>query len=115
MAGVVCDHCDAPNPAKSRFCRRCGKPLADPLVRSTTRLSPLMEKWRKLSLQMTRKELRSLLGEPLRIEAVQSVERWTYEYECAKESGGRCRGEVEISADSRVVSWREPEWEKLEA
>ena len=112
-----CEHCDAPNPASGRFCRRCGKALADPLVRSTTRLSPLMEKWRRLSLQVTRKELRKHLGEPLRIDAVmeagQTVERWVFEYESVGASAHRVCGEVNVSHDGRVTAWREPDWGQL--
>lgn len=118
MATIACEHCDAPNPAKSRFCRRCGKPLADPLVRSATRLSPLMEKWRRLTLQTTRKELRAHLGEPLRIDAgqdsAQAIERWVYEYETANGSGRRVDGEVSVSSEGRVIGWREPEWKQLD-
>ena len=117
MASIICEHCDAPNPAKSRFCRRCGKALADPLVRSTTRLSPLMEKWRRLNLQMTRKELRKQLGEPLRIEAAQesgqTVERWVFEYESVNGASRHICGKVSVSSEGRVVAWREPDWRQL--
>jgi len=109
-----CEHCGADNVTTGRFCRRCGRALADPLVRSATRLTPLMELWRGLNMQMTRKELRRRLGEPLRIDAVQAEEKWTYEYEAVGAPEKRVRGEVTIAApEGRVTGWTEPDWASL--
>lgn len=115
---IACPRCAAENPDSARFCRQCGGPLAESRVRSTTRLTPLLEKWRRLSRSMTRKEVRALLGEPRRVEASQSgteaAEVWVYEYESADEQALRVTGQVHISpSESRVVGWQEPEWERL--
>lgn len=110
-----CGRCDAAVAPGASFCSRCGEPLAASLVRSTTRLSALLLQWRELSLQFTRKELRKLLGEPKRIDNTDgAIETWTYEYESVAGPGPRVAGIVQISTEeSRVVGWREPDWERL--
>jgi hypothetical protein len=114
-----CEHCGTPNPPTANFCRRCGKPWSEPLLRSATRVTPLMQQWRRLRHQMTRKEVRTILGEPARIEMPASgppqIERWTYAYE---QSGGhveRLCGAVEFALpDGTVLSWVEPDWGRLD-
>ncbi|TWT41732.1 hypothetical protein RAS1_28540 [Phycisphaerae bacterium RAS1] len=86
-----------------------------------------MQQWRKLSHAMTRKEVRKLLGEPLRIDAPPpganpeapasgQVETWMYEY--ASVADGTIHksvgGSVFISvAESRVAGWTEPDFSLL--
>lgn len=124
-----CESCACDNPAEALFCRQCGRPAAEPLLRSTTRLSALLAQWRKLSQKLTRNEVRKLLGEPKRIScaaagagdaesitannAAPSLEIWTYEYQSVAD--GRCvRGEIRISqTESRVLAWTEPDWDEL--
>ena len=76
-----------------------------------------MEKWRRLNLQMTRKELRKQLGEPLRIETIrdsgQMVEKWLFEYESVNKTSQRVQGEVCLSSEGHVVTWREPDWREV--
>ena len=116
-----CESCACDNPAEAAFCRQCGRPAAEPLLRSTTRLSALLAQWRKLSQKLTRNEVRKLLGEPKRIAGAAAadgldaltLEIWTYEYESLKD-GQRVRGEVRISpGESRVLAWVEPDWDSL--
>jgi hypothetical protein len=117
----ICEHCGAVNPAHARFCRRCGTggtapadPSSAPAYRSTTRVTPVMQLWRRLSRQLIRREVRKLLGEPLRVEpppAGSDVETWHYAYEAAAVPGPRAEGVVCFSvAEGRVITWREPEW-----
>lgn len=111
-----CSGCGADNPDAANYCRRCGRELLGPCPRSTTRVSPLMRRWRELSYNLTRKEVRQLLGEPKRIEAPlcadpSNVETWVYEYEVADAPGRVVSGAVMISVDqSRVAGWTEPPW-----
>jgi hypothetical protein len=112
-----CEYCGAENPALAKFCRQCGKPWPPPALRSATRDSPVMQQWRRLKHQMTRKEVRALLGEPARIEAAVAGapprERWTYEYERAA-GGDRLAGQVEFALpDGAVAAWVEPDWRAL--
>lgn len=115
-----CEHCGTPNPPAANFCRRCGKPWSEPALRSATRVTPLMQQWRRLRHQMTRKEVRAILGEPARIEMSASgpprTERWTYAYE---HSGGpveRLGGVVEFALpDGTATAWVEPEWDRPSA
>ncbi len=80
-----------------------------------------MEQWRKLSHKLTRKEVRKLLGEPLRVEldpVGQShdhpKERWTYEYHDRGEPDRRTQGEITISiTQGHVLHWTEPDWARL--
>lgn len=124
-----CESCACDNPAEAAFCRQCGRPAAEPLLRSTTRLSALLAQWRKLSQKLTRNEVRKLLGEPKRIAcaaagagdaesttgniAAPSLEIWTYEYQSISD-WRRIHGDVRISpAESRVLAWTEPDWDEL--
>ncbi len=115
----TCERCGEENPAMARFCRHCGVALTDPTVRSATPAVPVMKQWRMLSQTMTRKEVRRLLGEPMRIETNDRAgspasETWTYEYETA-EGGKECvGGSITFSASmGNPVSWIEPDWKKL--
>ncbi len=113
-----CEQCGADSPDIARFCRQCGKPLSGRMIRSATRVTAVMEQWRRLSTSMTRKELRKLLGEPLRIEAAASAdpnatETWHYEYAAIDAPEARMDGSVTFStAEARVLSWTEPDWQK---
>jgi hypothetical protein len=103
------------NPLAARFCRHCGRPVAEPPIRSATRSSPLMKQWRMLRQRMTRKEVRQFLGEPLRIEwnghSDSAHETWVYEYEIANKPGSRLSGSVSFSAtEGTTVLWTEPDW-----
>ena len=118
---TVCSRCATPRQAGANFCPRCGAAFSRAMtVRSTTRSSPLMERWRQLNYSLTRKELRKLLGEPKRVEPpptceAGATERWIYEYE-AVATGKRVTGEVQVSvAESRVVTWLEPDWDAVRA
>lgn len=118
---TTCSRCAAQRPSGANYCPRCGAAFS-PLttLRSTTRPSPLLERWRQLNHSLTRKELRKLLGEPKRVEPpatceAGATERWVYEYE-AVTTGKRVTGAVHISiAESRVVSWAEPDWDAVRA
>jgi hypothetical protein len=78
-----------------------------------------MQKWRKLSTQMTRREARQLLGEPARIELSQTgqqTETWIYEYEVVRGEQSSVTGRITLSAsEARVLSWIEPDWQALKA
>jgi hypothetical protein len=113
-----CEHCGAENPALAKFCRQCGQPWPPPALRSATRDSPLMQQWRRLRHQMTRKEVRALLGEPARIEPATPGspvrERWTYEYERSDGAADRLGGHIEFAMpDGVVAAWVEPDWRAL--
>lgn len=111
----TCGQCGTENLESAKFCARCGHPFSGPLVQSATRLTELMRKWRRLNQAMTRRELRALLGEPLRIDAPGGAasETWQYEYEPAA-AGPRVAGQVLVSVvESRVIGWTEPDWERM--
>jgi len=121
-----CEQCGASSPQTARYCGRCGRAWADEPIRTVTRPTPVMLQWRLLRLRLTRKEVRKLLGEPARIELVEragiaaavpgtpTVERWCYEYERVDGAAQRESGMVEFAlADGTVLTWREPDWEKL--
>jgi hypothetical protein len=65
---------------------------------------------------MTRKDVRKLLGEPLRVEMPAVIDEaahecWLYEYELLGTPQGRPRGFVRFCPnDGRVLSWHEPNW-----
>lgn len=123
-----CVQCQAENLSNANFCSRCGRSFGEALIRSATAVSPLMLLWRQLSPSLTRKEVRKLLGEPLRVElaaieqaeknAVRlqdaAIETWTYVYVAADRSGLQAAGQVFLSVlESRVVGWTEPNWESF--
>lgn len=118
---IACPHCGVENLALARFCRQCGKSIASmPALRSISPASPLMQKWRHLSSSTTRRELRSLLGEPKRIDLETrddgaAIEIWTYAYVAAGDSSSaEITGRVLILvSESRVWSWVEPDWTAL--
>ena len=67
---------------------------------------------------MTRKEVRKLLGEPMRVETGDTqgtaCENWVYEYEAIGQANERLTGLVSfLAADGTVFSWIEPDWHKL--
>jgi hypothetical protein len=110
-----CEHCGTENPPAAKYCRRCGKPWTQSWLRSATRVTPVMQQWRRLRHQMTRKEVRIILGEPARIETTATgspgSERWRYEYECANRGTQRASGTVEFALpDGTVLAWVEPDW-----
>ncbi|MFO0838389.1 MAG: zinc ribbon domain-containing protein [Phycisphaerae bacterium] len=113
-----CSRCGAPNTALAKFCRQCGARLT--AIQSVTRETPLLARWRAIRRDLTRRESRALLGEPLRIEppvaeARDGHERWVYEYESTT-PGQRIRGVLVFSAaEGRLLSWSEPDWALLEA
>jgi hypothetical protein len=110
----TCDNCGAENPPSALFCRQCGKPWAQAWLRSATCATPLMQQWRGLRHRMTRKEVRSLLGEPARVETAfvgsPALEVWAYDYEPVG-GGARLRGAVQFMvSEGTVVAWAEPDW-----
>jgi hypothetical protein len=114
----ACENCGAENPRSAHFCRQCGKPWAHAWLRSVTCVTPLMQQWRGLRHRMTRKEVRSLLGEPARVETASvgspAIEAWTYEYE-ATVGGSRPRGTVHfLISEATVAAWTEPDWQMAE-
>ncbi|MCG3128494.1 MAG: hypothetical protein CHACPFDD_03383 [Phycisphaerae bacterium] len=115
----TCQRCAASNAEAARFCRQCGAALPELRVQSLTRITMLLARWRKLSRSVTRQELRSLLGEPRRIESDSPasrdpVETWVYEYESADTPAQRVCGRVTVSSSgSHVVAWCEPDWDRL--
>lgn len=115
----ICMGCQGNSPAAANFCPRCGRALRGTMVRSATPISEVLQKWRRLSLASTRKEVRKLLGEPLRIEVSgtlheSATETWTYEYESCVDRIERASGSVCISAaESRVIGWNEPHWRAI--
>jgi hypothetical protein len=116
----TCEACGAENPTTAQFCRQCGRPWAAPWIRAATPAIPALQAWRRLKLRMTRKEVRTLLGEPARVDAAPPAapdcERWTYEYERGATGdrgvpADRLRGVVSFHvADGCVTSWEEPDW-----
>jgi hypothetical protein len=115
----ACAACQAECPVAANYCPRCGRALRSVMVRSATPISEVVEKWRKLSFSLTRKEVRKLLGEPLRIEVSgtlpeSATETWTYEYETCVSRIERACGRVCISVgQSRVIGWNEPHWQPI--
>ena len=111
-----CEYCGTPNPAAANFCRQCGKSWP-PELRSLTRETPLMQQWRRLKHQMTRKEVRRVLGEPARVEPApdpHGAERWTYEYERPGAPAAPLGGSLEFTLpDGTLGTWVEPDWGKL--
>ena len=113
-----CAQCSQAMPDAAKFCPRCGAPTAGDLIRSATRLTPLMQQWRKLSTRLTRREAKQLLGEPARIDLAHAtapaMETWTYEYENVSLPNARVAGLVRVCAgEGRVLSWVEPDWTAL--
>jgi hypothetical protein len=112
----VCEVCQAECPVAANYCARCGRVLRGTMVRSATPISEVMKAWRTLSFSLTKREVRKLLGEPLRIEisgtlTESATETWTYEYEALGGGGERLSGRICISAgESRVIGWNEPDW-----
>ena len=109
-----CDNCGAENPAIARFCRQCGRPWGQAWLRSATCVTPLMQQWRGLRHRMTRKEVRSLLGEPARVETAHAgspaLETWTYEYEPVG-GGARLCGTIQfLLSEGTLSAWSEPSW-----
>ncbi len=115
----ACDRCGKINVVVANFCRHCGKPWTECMIRSATKVSPLMMQWRALKRSMTRQETRTLLGEPLTIEMTApsktpASERWVYEYEIIDGQGERLSGHVEFLASEGTLSgWTEPDWSAL--
>lgn len=66
----TCARCGASNPTLASFCRQCGERLTDLALRAVIAVTPLVERWRSLRRQMTRREVRKLLGEPAKIESM---------------------------------------------
>jgi hypothetical protein len=119
----MCEQCGAANPLAASFCRQCGRPWTGLPIRSATRVTPEMRQWRALHHRMTRKEVRRLLGEPLRIELVDAavdapgtgtagpLEQWAYEYEVAGRADPRIRGSLLFSVgEGTLTHWSEPAW-----
>jgi hypothetical protein len=117
----TCANCGAENPVTAKFCRRCGRPCTEQVIRSVTKPSPVMQQWRLLSHNLTRKEVRKALGEPIRIETgepagASTAEIWTYEYEVVNRPEEHVSGTVKLSVlEGRVLSWVEPDWHRLGA
>ncbi len=129
---TTCRACGAANSAIANYCRQCGIALSERLVQPVTTPTALTRQWRSLTLLMTRKGVRKLLGEPVAVRFVStpedlSAEQWTYQYKAAENS---CQGSVQdsneedspnvVSAtvtfdspDGRILSWVEPDWTKL--
>jgi hypothetical protein len=121
-----CENCGAVNPAAANFCHNCGHPYGPGWVRPAVRLTPVVQRWRELKYRMTRREVRTLLGEPARIEAAppdaRACERWLYEYETPGKGAlppvpahlaatATLRGEVRfLLADGALAGWTEPDW-----
>jgi hypothetical protein len=105
----------------ARFCSRCGSPQGGHAIRSATMVTPVLQQWRMLKNNLTRKEVRRVLGEPLRVDPpephlVDALEKWTYQYEAVRQTsqvGLPVVGLVYFAADGRLVSWQEPAWENL--
>src|SRR5262249_35867544 len=110
-----CDQCGAENLDAANFCSRCGFGFGRVPIRSATRVTPVMQQWRQMSQKLTRKEVRKLLGEALRIDVNHevdntTVEKWTYEYESVGNQA-RPHGVVVFDvAESRILAWTEPDW-----
>src|SRR5262245_3066548 len=117
---MMCSNCGAENTELARFCGRCGRACGGAVVRSMTTLTPLLARWRQVSLALTRKEVRKILGEPLRIESRPAADHaaahevWIYEYQSGDGRAEGICGWVSISvAESRVLGWSEPDWTRL--
>jgi hypothetical protein len=118
-----CGSCGMESPPSARFCARCGTALptgggpsgsTEVLLRSATRLTPLLAHWRKLSTRLTRKDVRHLLGEPLRLQRTENSEQWIYRYDVASQPGLTVEGFVKFDPfDGRLLAWEEPEWVAL--
>ncbi|HRX85403.1 MAG TPA: zinc ribbon domain-containing protein [Phycisphaerae bacterium] len=115
-----CIVCGAHNPPMARFCHRCGAPQTGVSLRSATRLTPLLQQWRLLKADLTRREVRRILGEPLRVVPARGAnadvpECWTYVYEPVGKDAtvGSVSGEVRFAADGRLVGWSEPDWTRV--
>ncbi len=110
----TCEACGAENPTAAQFCRQCGRPWGQGWVRPVTPANPAAQAWRRVKLRMTRREVRTLLGEPARVDAAPPAspdcERWIYEYERGG-TGRRLSGEIRFHlADGCAVAWTEPDW-----
>lgn len=116
----ACLICGAPNPPMARYCHRCGAPQAAVGLRSATQATPLLQQWRLLKANLTRREVRRILGEPLRLvppdgTAGGADECWTYVY-VPTQSGQEAeavQGELHFAADGRLMRWCEPDWPRL--
>lgn len=112
-----CHSCSTGCQENARFCGRCGASLdSTGLVRSATRVTPLLQRWRRLSRRLTRKDVKLLLGEPLRIQMpspseMTQHEDWHYVYRALDGSHDGVEGVVRICpTDGRLLSWNEPDW-----
>jgi len=127
-AEVTCRRCGRVNRPVANYCGQCGLALSVPTVQSMTKVTPLMKQWRLVGHQMTRKEIRKLLGEPARIEQQVSpgtntgatetplamTEVWNYDYEVVDGSKQVTRGCVVFSVpEGRLLTWSEPDWSIL--
>lgn len=117
----LCNSCGAANPDAAHFCRACGAPWGELPIRAVTPLSPVAAKWRMLRHEMTRNEVRKLLGPPRHILAddfrvAGATETWTYAYARAGKGieSPLVTGYVKILvAESRVLAWCEPDWDRV--
>ena len=121
-----CRQCGNVNPEDANFCARCGQPVAAGALRPVIPSSPLAQQWRRLKFRMTRREVRSILGEPARIEVAPGdtspgdapIERWTYAYRAADRHPGlpeRGSGRIDFAMpDGIVFGWKEPDWPGME-
>jgi hypothetical protein len=90
-----------------------------------------MRKWRQLKQNLTRKEVKTLLGEPLGMNVGghlgeaggratgatlgPPLEVWTYSYERPDHASGRIVGLAGFSlTDGVLVGWVEPEWTSVD-
>jgi len=112
-----CTSCTAQASDAARFCSRCGASLDQKgVVRSATRVTPLLQRWRQLSRTLTRKDVRVLLGEPLRSgmpkpSDMGQHEEWHYAYEVLDGSGEGIEGVLRFClTDGRLLTWNEPDW-----
>ncbi len=117
-----CTSCTVPAAEGARFCARCGASLDQKgLVRSATRVTPLLQKWRQLSRTLTRRDVRVLLGEPLRIDVPRPSdmghhEEWRYVYEMLDSDRESIEGVLRFCPqDGRLLSWNEPDWSVVTA
>ncbi len=117
-----CALCNEANPATAIYCRRCGKAWNEPVLYVAMPRSALMLHWRRLRRQMTRREVRRLLGEPSHITVTSAaeprMERWLYEYErdrCPR-AGPSLSGFIEFELpDGVTAGWTEPDWSSVSA
>lgn len=120
-----CTSCGMESPATAKFCSRCGQALPpsggpsganELLLCSATRLTPLLAQWRKLTTRLTRKDVRNLLGEPLRLQRTENSELWIYVYDVVSQPATVVEGSVKYDPfDGRLLSWEEPDWHALNA